>query len=621
MTVSEEEREFIHNGAPIVISVSGYTTLDDRERVTEDFLKFIDDLDAAYPNTPKVLISGMAPGADVLAAEIALEKGMVVVPVFPFDYDKYVEVNASLCDEGYTDSVKKILGNPRAVKPIVLLDEVEDVPETYRLQSAFLISNAHILVAFWNGSFDQNIGGTSDTVSMAYAGMDARLRETLVTYRQSRFDMLGKVNSLDVNEDSLIYWIRADRANRKDSQIPDDVRGGFIIPRIFDNDSSPDASILDCIHEEMPPLYKGAFQRIDNLNAVLRGREPFTDAAQEIEKSQFLEKESLPESLLPVRDMVVKEGRGATLAYHYNVLNALSIEKRDLNLKITNVLSWIAVFTSLAYSIFMLAAGNILFSVLYLVLLILSLVTTNYYYKKKTYHKYLNYRCIAECLRVEFYRRISGLSSPIHPSSYEDIRNDAIWIGFIVRAWVLEDLVLDKTVFEEREDVLDLTRSCWINSQISYHESKFEVNNKGYIKHQTWGKFLSRFNIFMAAVVLLCMTYLLNDSMSVLHIPEIKIGDILLIKALNVGYVQIARIILMIVVALAARDNFDFSSLKGGSPKEIMAKIQIFRIASIRYQSAKTIDERKAVIYDLGEYSISEQYAWLFEHKKKEFKR
>jgi len=69
------------------------------------------------------------------------------------------------------------------------------------------------------------------------------------------------------------------------------------------------------------------------------------------------------------------------------------------------------------------------------------------------------------------------------------------------------------------------------------------------------------------------------------------------------------------------RENFDFSSLKGGSPEEIMAKINTYRLADIRYSSSKDLEEKEFIIYDFGEYCYLEQYSRYFEHKKKDFKR
>jgi hypothetical protein len=611
----------IRREAPLIISVSGHTAIANREEAMESFSKLLDDLDSRYPNTPKILMTGMAPGADVQSAEIALSKGLVVIPVLPFELDEYIAKNPDICDGDYQEIVQNILSNPNTADPLIPFERKEDVHESYRLVSAFLVSSAHILVSFWNGAKDDVVGGTYETIKMAYSGMSTSLKSTLMDCGRSHSDSFDIINSLDINEDALIYWIRSERVGCENKALADNIKGGFVVPVIFDSKASPTSTVLDRIEDDIPKLYTRVFGQIEELNSNLAGMEDFSDPSKEIEDSGFLPIEDLPESLRPVRERIVSEGRGAVIAYHYNILNRMSVEKRDINLSITNVLSWLAVFTTLAYSIFMLAAGNVLFSVIYLVFLVASLGATSHYHRNRTYHKYLNYRCIAECLRVEYYRRISGLSGPIRPTTYEDVRNEVVWIGFVVRSWILEDIIREGSAYDESEEVLDMTRCCWINSQLEYHNMKFDQNSKGYKKHQTFGTFLSRMNVIMAAVVLISMTYLLADPTSFGHIDGMQTGDIIWIKELNIGYVQVARIVLMIIVALIARDNFDFSSLKGGSPTEIRAKIHIFRIADMRYQRAKTYEEKRAIVYDLGDYSFSEQFSWLFENKKKEFKR
>src|SRR5690242_2419409 len=62
---------------PIVVGVVGHRDLPPdtatRDKLKAAVRKVFEELDEAYPNSPKILLSPLAPGADQLAAEVALE--------------------------------------------------------------------------------------------------------------------------------------------------------------------------------------------------------------------------------------------------------------------------------------------------------------------------------------------------------------------------------------------------------------------------------------------------------------------------------------------------------------------------------------------------------------------
>ncbi len=79
--------------APVVIGITGKRDLEGKaEAVGEALRQAFDELDARYPETPKVLLSGLAEGADTLAAEAALERASWrVVAALPLSLELYAE--------------------------------------------------------------------------------------------------------------------------------------------------------------------------------------------------------------------------------------------------------------------------------------------------------------------------------------------------------------------------------------------------------------------------------------------------------------------------------------------------------------------------------------------------
>ena len=196
---------------PLLIALSGHISLDDEQDARDRFADFLDGMSEKYRHTEFVIISGMAPGSDLMGAEVAVEKGHRLLPLFPCDLKTYIEANPDICGEDYQSRVSSLLEHANTLPPIFLFDKVEDINDAYRIQSGFLIANSHIIVAFWNGSQDSNSGGTFQTIKMAYSGMSPELKQIILDYGGEGKLGAQSINNLDIGEDSLIYWIRADR--------------------------------------------------------------------------------------------------------------------------------------------------------------------------------------------------------------------------------------------------------------------------------------------------------------------------------------------------------------------------------------------------------------------------
>ena len=78
---------------PILVGITGKRDLKGQdETVLQRLREAYDRVDAASPNTPKILLSGMAVGADTIAAELAIARpNWLVAAVLPLDRDTYLD--------------------------------------------------------------------------------------------------------------------------------------------------------------------------------------------------------------------------------------------------------------------------------------------------------------------------------------------------------------------------------------------------------------------------------------------------------------------------------------------------------------------------------------------------
>jgi predicted Rossmann fold nucleotide-binding protein DprA/Smf involved in DNA uptake len=77
-----------YNTAPFIIGITGHRDLqsEDIETLRISFNNLLDQLAKLIPNTQIRVVSGMADGADRVAASVAIERGILVEAVSPLYY-------------------------------------------------------------------------------------------------------------------------------------------------------------------------------------------------------------------------------------------------------------------------------------------------------------------------------------------------------------------------------------------------------------------------------------------------------------------------------------------------------------------------------------------------------
>jgi hypothetical protein len=162
---------------PIVIGVAGHRDPrpEDREKLKEQLVAILLEVKETYPDTPLVLMSSLAQGADQLAVEAALEhpkldKHVWVRAALPFEPDVYCK-STSFDDDASRGHLKKWLKDERVQWLVVPLPAGFAPKETdwthvacandeaskklrhacYTNAGGYIVRQAHLFVAFWDG--------------------------------------------------------------------------------------------------------------------------------------------------------------------------------------------------------------------------------------------------------------------------------------------------------------------------------------------------------------------------------------------------------------------------------------------------------------------------------------
>src|SRR5689334_585716 len=172
---------------PLVIGVTGHRDLRDEDipRLEQEIAAIIESLRRDYlghdGETPLIILSSLAEGADRLVARVALVHGARLVAPMPMPIDEYrrdfepglkagnaAQFDALLAQAIAAPVVPFTPGNSLAA----IRADASKREEQYRAAGLFIAQHANVLIALWDGdSATMRAGGTAEVVAFKRRGI------------------------------------------------------------------------------------------------------------------------------------------------------------------------------------------------------------------------------------------------------------------------------------------------------------------------------------------------------------------------------------------------------------------------------------------------------------------
>jgi hypothetical protein len=163
---------------PLIIAVTGHRDLrkEDLSRLAAQVRNVITSLQRDYPNTPLILLSPLAEGADRLVARVALDLGVRLVSPLPFakeHYEEDFESQASLVEfRALLAQADSWFELPLKLRDVSSLGDKDVRRQQYAYLGAYLVRHSHILLALWDGVDSPMLpGGTAAVVQYKLKGV------------------------------------------------------------------------------------------------------------------------------------------------------------------------------------------------------------------------------------------------------------------------------------------------------------------------------------------------------------------------------------------------------------------------------------------------------------------
>lgn len=371
---------------PLVVAVTGHRDLVPseipglRDRVRELFA----NLQQSYPDRRLQLMSPLAEGVDQLAAEVALEMGIELVVPLPMQKNVYRDDFQStesklrfdtLCERA-TDFYELPLARGNTREGISTVGPQRT--RQYAQLGVFQCAHCHILLAIWDGKVTSELGGTGQVVKFHHDDIMPGYTLKSVATQQMLVD----------DESDLVYHIVCSRDR------PDGAPKAGMKPldwSWFTKDRDNPRS------REMPRQHQLIFERSSEFSR---------DAMQHAES---IEAQKYP-LYTPEQEAELPPGVD-DINRLFCIADWLAIRNQKkvlLTLRVTHVLAFLM---GLMFILYTDVQGWPYFMFAFLLFFIGSAAVQYQAGRQGWHRKYLDYRTLAEGLRVQFYWAVAGVGN------------------------------------------------------------------------------------------------------------------------------------------------------------------------------------------------------------------
>lgn len=562
--------------APLVIGVTSHRNIDAREieairdRVRELFLQ----LRQEFPHAPLTILSPLAEGGDQLVAEEGLKLGAQLVAPLPFSRELYAQ---DFADIAVRERFESLCARARLIELPLLAGHThaevsapgDQRNRQYAHAGMFVARHCHLLLAIWDGKPSHRLGGTAQIVDYFLTGTPPGGIERR---RDRRPRLYGG------GDERLLCHMVCSRSMPNGAPIAP-LQPGQMVWRNLDEASEPDAP--------MPQALRTVFAHTDtfNLDAVKyterieaggAGIDDGTPAAGDGRPAQ-----PSPGALFRVADW---------LAIHFQKRVLLAMRMIYL----------VAFVMGVAFTMYdnLPEQDEMLF--VFLFLFAAGIVVSAIARRRGWHRKYLDYRALAEGLRVQCYWRRAGISLTVDPEFARDslMQKQDIELGWVRN--VMRGAGLFGHAWPERQDetalhgVIDEWVGDATHGELGYYRVRTEQRERSHRANEAIGAMCLLAGIFISVVLAVLVHRLSVDAKNNL-------------------------IVVMAVFSIfaAVREAYSFRKADRELIRQYRFMERVFGNARTALDKAEDADEQREILRALGEASLAEHVEWAVMHRQR----
>jgi len=525
---------------------------------------------------------GMAEGADLLVAEVALERGVPVDAVLPMPLDHYAEDFGAKSFELLRNllqraEVRRIeLATPVQSNGVILDSRAASNRDVFYVNLRnCLIRKSALLLAVWDGESSPLPGGTADTV-LRFLGAredEDRLEEP-IAFMEEQPESAGS---------RLVYWVPTGRSG---GAAPEGAMPSCFLSGVGENRLMRHERATGEFAHHLRELngYNREFEQLQR-----KARSAFTDTLMG----------SLPEDVpLQNRDSLEQ------LDAEYGKADALAMFYQERSNLLFKLFGYSTFSMGLLYLIYEKFIASEVLLVIYLTVLLSGLVLFHRVRGRHWFSKHLVYRVLAETMRVKFFLRLGAAErlvdarELIYLSGIDEFDGFG-WIGEVVRSVEAIDPFGGMNIEWPQ---LDCVERAWIDNQQAYFKTKVATLER--TSHR-----LKRLREILFVVILLVILVLILFSDYAHHTSiglHRSLADLL---TFMMG---------LIAIALAVWELYQNKMATRELLWQYRNQLGHFTRAKEHFRQKPAASGRKLILADLGKDSLMESYLWTIHRYHRE---
>lgn len=553
---------------PLVIGVTSHRNIPAREiaLIRQRVREFFAQLQSDFPHTPLVVISALAEGGDRLAAEEALHCGADLIAPLPLSRDLYMSDFAdaasrasfdALCKQAHVIELPLMPGDtPAAVAKAGVARDRQ-----YAQAGVFIARHCHLLLAIWDGKDSDRLGGTAQVVNYYLHGIMPGLIERRHSARRWLFGY---------GDERPVCHLVCSR-DRPGGEPSEPLQAGQILWRTPIAVSAPDAPL--------PERLRDGFAEAGQFNQDAARYHAQIDAA-------------------PADP--VEHGTPPTLAALFRAADWLAIHFQRRVLLAMRVSYTVAALMGIAFAVYDNLTDTDAFIYVFLVLFACGVAISATARRRDWHRKYLDYRALAEGLRVQGYWRRAGISLTGDPEFAQDSlqQKQDIALDWVRNAMRSADLIRAPDAPDRRAADLRAVIDEWIggkdSGQLGYYSRKAEQRERDYRLTERIGS-ISLYAGIAISVVLAALAFRLSaDAKNEL-------------------------IVLMAVFSVfgAVREAYAYRKADKELIKQYRFMRRLFSDTNNALQGAHDDGDRREILRALGEAALAEHAEWAMMHRQR----
>jgi hypothetical protein len=465
--------------APLVIGVTGHRDLrgEDVPRLKEAVGQVIKKLKKDWANTPLILLSALAEGADRLVAEVAIELELRLIVPLPMPRHLY-EMDFSTTES--KRDYEKLMARAEHQFELPLLKGVAeaDIREQspardrqYEQAGAYIVRQSHLLIALWNGKYRNLVGGTSRVVKFQLEGVPE--------------PYAPRASPIDTPESGPVYHIVTPRTSDRDTE-----GAPFTLKRLF------------------PKGYDGEAKRFARIR---RNLDAFNREVNDSARCPARKVQQSAQYLFPAAETTELTPLAQSLRERFAIADTLAIYYQRLTQRTLSQLFILVLLVAISFEVYAhLFPEEHWLLAIYLLLTAGAYLWINRRAKRNDYqNKYQDYRALAEGMRVQFFWRVAGLRLSVADHYLRKQRSELDWICSGIRAWNLAGEIASAgsvgSVETKRDRNLELLLEHWVRAQSRFFGNAAKRDRHKLERYEPYVGVLLRIGIVVTVIVTLAL--------------------------------------------------------------------------------------------------------------------